>query len=267
MSELIDKYLVTDFEKNLYNASLAYLENEKDPLRINSFAYSLRELIRNVFSRIAPDEHIRHCSWFLPETENGAPSRKQRFYYSAKGGLSVDFVSNTLGIDLNEPWQEIKSAIDTLSKYTHVNENTFDVAKEECIRISTESIGAFNSILYTIDEIKTELHQALYMNIDNELLNTFVTNSISDIDILSHMSYVEGSEITDYEITDITYSKINFAGEGNAYVSLNYGKGDDACEINDEFPFTFTGVSSIHEPLSVSISPEDISIDIDSWYE
>jgi hypothetical protein len=45
MEEQIELYLTTEFEKKLFSASVAYLESKDDPLRINSFAYSLRELI------------------------------------------------------------------------------------------------------------------------------------------------------------------------------------------------------------------------------
>ncbi|MFT5814363.1 MAG: hypothetical protein ACI9VT_002124 [Psychroserpens sp.] len=67
MEEQIESYLTTVFEKKIFSASVAYLENKNDPLRINSFAYSLRELIRNIFERRAPEDHIKNCSWFKGE--------------------------------------------------------------------------------------------------------------------------------------------------------------------------------------------------------
>jgi len=108
MEEQIKRYLATDFEMKLFSASAAYLENKDDPLRINSFAYSLRELIRNVFERRAPEEKVKSCSWFKNETDNGKPSRKQRYIYCVQGGLSHKFVSDELGMDVLEPWKEIK---------------------------------------------------------------------------------------------------------------------------------------------------------------
>ena len=82
MKEEIESYLETEFERKLFSASTTYLENDSDPLRINSFAYSLRELIRNVFERRAPEEKVKSCTWFEKETGNGKPSRKQRYIYS-----------------------------------------------------------------------------------------------------------------------------------------------------------------------------------------
>lgn len=266
MEEQIEAYLTTDFEKKLFSASVAYLGNKEDPLRINSFAYSLRELIRNVFERRAPEEDIKSCSWFKKETENGKPSRKQRYIYCVQGGLDPSFVRDDLGMDILEPWKEIKGTIDSLSKFTHVNDATFDISDEECEKLSDEALGILLSIFNMVEDMRNELYYQLASHIDNELMSTFVSNSMPDIDILSHQSYVEHSEVTDYELIDINSRVLTFKGEGAAYVSLNYGKGDDACEINDEYPFEFSGSSSVTKPYDLSIPSECISIDVSSWF-
>ena len=266
MEEQIKRYLATDFEMKLFSASAAYLENKDDPLRINSFAYSLRELIRNVFERRAPEEKVKSCSWFKNETDNGKPSRKQRYIYCVQGGLSHKFVSDELGMDVLEPWKEIKKIIDSLSKFTHVNETTFDIQDDECQSLSDEALRILLSIFNVIEDTRKELHHELASHIDRELMSTFISNSMPDIDILSPQSYVEHSEVTEHELTDIDNLEVIFKGEGIAYVSQNYGKGDDACEINEEYPFEFTGSSSVAKPYDLSITPESISIDIRSWF-
>jgi hypothetical protein len=267
MEEQIEPYLVTDFEKKLFSASVAYLDNEDDPLRINSFAYSLRELIRNVFERRAPEDKVKPCTWFKDETGNGKPSRKQRYIYSIQGGLSHNFVKVELGMDVFKPWRNIKETIDSLSKFTHVNEATFDMSHEECEKLSGEALEIFLSIFNMIEKTRNELRCALAAHIGNELMSTFVTNSMSDIDILSNQSYVEHSEVMGYELIDIDNLELTFRGEGIAHVSQNYGKGDDACEINAEYPFGFTGSSSVAKPYDVTTPPESISIDVSSWFE
>jgi hypothetical protein len=96
-------------------------------------------------------------------------------------------------------------------------------------------------------------------------MSTFISNSMSDIDILSYSSFVEHCEVTDYELVDIDNIELNFKGKGNAHVSQNYGKGENACEIKEEYPFEFTGSSSVINPYNLSIPPECISIDVSSW--
>lgn len=266
MEEQIESYLNTDFEKKLFSASVAYLENNSDPLRINSFAYSLRELIRNVFERRAPEDKVKSCTWFKKETDNGKPSRKQRYIYCVQGGLSHNFVKDELSMDILEPWKEIKGTIDSLSKFTHVNDATFDMSSEECEKLSEEALGILLSIFNMIEDTRNELHYELASHIDNQLMSTFVSNSMPDIDILSQQSYVEHAEVTEYELIDIDNLELTFRGEGNAHVSQNYGKGDDSCEINEEYPFEFTGSSLVTKPYDLSIPPEYISINTSSWF-
>jgi len=117
-----------------------------------------------------------------------------------------------------------------------------------------------------IEDTRKELHHELASHIDSEMMSTFISNSMPDIDILSPQSYIEHSEVTEHELTDINNLEVIFKGEGIAYVSQNYGKGDDACEINEEYPFEFTGASSVAKPYDLSITPESISIDVRSWF-
>ncbi len=87
----IEKYLKTDFEKSLFGASLNYIKNrQEDPLRFNSFAYSMRELLRHLLDRFAPKENVKKCDqWFSqdPNAREGDVTRKQRLQYSIFGGL------------------------------------------------------------------------------------------------------------------------------------------------------------------------------------
>ena len=266
MKEEIESYLETEFERKLFSASTTYLENDSDPLRINSFAYSLRELIRNVFERRAPEEKVKSCTWFKKETDNGKPSRKQRYIYSVQGGLSHNYVKDDLGMDVLEQWKEIKKIIDSLSKFTHVDDETFDIPHKDCQKLAEEILRTLLSIFNMIKDVRTELHYELASHIDNELMSTFVSNGMPDIDILSNQSYVEHSEVTEYEVVGIDDRKLTFKGKGEAQVSQNYGKGDDACEFNEEYPFEFTGSSTVVKPYELSIPPECISIDVDSWF-
>lgn len=266
MEAKILKYLETEFEKGLFLASINYLKNHNDPLRFNSFSYSLRELVRNIFAARAPDELLKCCSWFKIETDNGMPTRQQRYIYCIQGGLSHSFVRSELDMEILSFWKDIKDSIDTLSKYTHVTEGTFGIPQEQCDKLSAEALSSLLDIFDLMSDAKTELIFKLEKRINQELMSTFVSNAMSDIDILSHSSYVEHAEVTESEIVYIDNAHIKFQGEGTAYVSLNYGKGDDACELNDEYPFTFSGASLVNSPYQLTISPDDISIDVSSWF-
>ncbi len=266
MKDEILAYLKSDFERRFFLASIANLERHDDPLRFNSFAYSLRELVRNIFALRAPDEKVMACSWFKPETDNGLPTRQQRYIYCVQGGLSPDFVKNQLKFDPLAPWKGIKNSIDKLSKYTHVTESTFDICNEMCEEYAEDALESVLNIFYMASDAKAELIDHLQKEIDSELIGTCISNTMPDIDILSHSSYVEQTEVHESRIVSVDEREIVFEGNGTAYVSLNYGKGEDSCEINDDYPFTFTGRSSVLEPRKLQIPPENISIDVSSWF-
>ena len=81
----ISKYLENNFEKRLFEATIQNFQYRQSPLRLNNFAYSMRELFRHILGRLAPTEKVLRCSWYINETNkpNGI-TRAQRVIYSVK---------------------------------------------------------------------------------------------------------------------------------------------------------------------------------------
>jgi hypothetical protein len=206
----IEDYLDGAFEKKLFLASVNYLSNKSDPLRANSFCYSLRELFRHVFDRMAPNVNILKCSWFKVETTTGSPSRRQKYIYTVQGGLTPKFVEEELGINVLDSWKQIKDSIDTLSKYTHVGHKTFDIKDADVDRIAMEALVSLLTIFHITSDARNELHRSLEGHLNRELMNTFFMNSMSDIDVLSQGSYVEQCNIDNYAISDIDDHQLVF---------------------------------------------------------
>jgi transposase InsO family protein len=69
-------------------------------------------------------------------------------------------------VDVLEPWKEIKETIDSLSKFTHVNDLTFDITDGECEKLSEEALGILLSIFNMIEDTRNELHYKLASHID-----------------------------------------------------------------------------------------------------
>jgi len=61
--EILSK-LGTQFEKDVFEAGLLSLDQLTNPLRLNHFATTLRELSRMVLVRLAPDPDIKACAWY-----------------------------------------------------------------------------------------------------------------------------------------------------------------------------------------------------------
>ncbi|AMJ76576.1 hypothetical protein AVL57_00055 (plasmid) [Alteromonas stellipolaris] len=71
-------------------------------------------------------------------------------------------------MDVLEPWKNIKETIDSLSKFTHVNDKTFDISHEESEKLAEEALCILLSIFNMIEGTRTELHCELASHIDNQ---------------------------------------------------------------------------------------------------
>lgn len=57
-------YLKTSFEKDLLEAALKNLEDGKNKLRLNNFAYAARELTRHFLKRLAPNAEVLNAPYY-----------------------------------------------------------------------------------------------------------------------------------------------------------------------------------------------------------
>lgn len=58
MNTTIEAALAAGFEKQLYQAAVANLKDSTSPLRLNNFAYAMREVVRHLLARLAPDSSV-----------------------------------------------------------------------------------------------------------------------------------------------------------------------------------------------------------------
>ena len=267
----IENYLESSFETSLFRASLENLTNKDNPLRFNNFSCSMRELYRHVLERLSPDDQVKKCDWFKPVFDENRkprkPTRRQKIIYAIRGGLNDEYTKDKLKIVIDELLSEILESYDLLSKYTHVNKNTFNISDEEVNEFSFNVLDYLLKIFSLISETRHTIFSQLHQHVSNELIRKIISETRSEIDILSQDSYIEGVEIYEFEVLSIDSENICFTGNGNISASLNYGKGDDATEIVDDFDFDFQCFSSVHSPTAILISSESISIDNSNWFE
>lgn len=64
LRDKISEIVESDFEKALAESSIGQLNEIGNKLRVNNFAYSLRELTRHVLERLAPDDSVRNAVWY-----------------------------------------------------------------------------------------------------------------------------------------------------------------------------------------------------------
>lgn len=151
VSDQLIENLSEGFERELYQAAMSNLDDECNKLRFNNFAYAMRELVRHVLCRLAPDSSVVQCDWYKNETMKlGGVTRRQRAIFSVQGGLSNDYIKNTLGMEVDDIHKALIKAIDNLSKFTHIEPNTFGLGAAEVGSHASQTLMAVSNLFDTI---------------------------------------------------------------------------------------------------------------------
>ena len=268
----ISKRFDSNFELNLFRASINSLSDNGNPLRYNNFAYSFRELIRHIFTRLAPDNIVLLCKWYINETDkpNGV-TRKQRVYYAIKGGLDDDFIVTELKFDLHRVWETMKSVIDNLNKYTHIEEDTFNIEPQVGEKFVLNSLQALNVFLDSIETFREEIITAYEKRLWEVINLAFISDVIEELDVLATHYWIEESLIEDISIDSIDHEYIHATIYGSVYVVHQYGsdrdyiKGD-GLRMESSYPFKISLKIDVETPLELNISTEDIKVDNSQFY-
>lgn len=267
-------HLNSDFEKRLLKSIFRNLSDSDNELRFNNFSYSLRELSRHILQRLAPDENLLKCSWYenqINDKKYGI-TRSQRIIYAVQGGLSSEYINDELGLDLTDLNKEITEAIGILNKYTHVNNDTLGLTPEMVEKNVVEVTSAFRKLFETIKLCREKLIVEIESVIDTALIDHSLTETFSEIDILSTHHRIESIESYSNKIIDIDNEYIYMQSNGTIDVLQQFGSsGDlrrgDGHEMNNSFPFECTLKLKVNQKTVFEPEIDSIKVDTDSWYE
>lgn len=194
------------FQQKLLDASLNILKQENNPLKINNFACSIRELSRHILGTLAPDNKIKECDWFEQQYNNeNVPIiiRRQRIQYAIQKKLPTSYVSKHIPnfVDLIK---NVNDTINNLSKYTHIEENIFGISPEDEENLAVEILDSFIKFKETIDCSTKRFNEDIEKSIDVALYNYVCMQYIEQLDkIASHY------QVNDISFYDFNVSKIN----------------------------------------------------------
>ena len=271
MINQIKKFLSDGFEKDLLNASFENLKAIKNPLRFNNFAYSLRELVRHVLTRLSPDKNILKCPWYTNETDKkDGITRKQRAYYAVQGGLDDEYVKNELEIEVDEIHSDLIKAINELSKYTHIGPKTFDLPPEKVDELTNETLESVLAFLKTIENCKKSITDTLWEHIDSAVVDETLRETILSIDHLATHHFIDEVYTGEIIISSIDHEFIYFQANGSIGCELQWGsnsdlkKGDGAI-LPQSFPFICELISPIEAPDEVETIEDSLCVDTSSW--
>lgn len=270
----IRKILISPFEIDLFDASLASLNDKTNKLRYNNFAYSIRELSRHFLYSLSPELSIKKCRWYKIETTDDKPTRGQRVKYAIQGGIT-DEILKKWGFDIDELKETIKTVIETinsLSKYTHINPDVFYLKDVDIEKNSKHVLETFEKLVETIDEYREKLKCFLDCHIEGHMISSVVTTFFENIDSLAPHHSLNDSEVSDYHISEITDEEIIVNVSGFLHVTLEYGsrqerREGDGLDLEESFPFETKIKYEISEDFpSDKHEIDDYDVDTSEWY-
>lgn len=265
--------LKTDFHKEIFQSSIELL-NTPIKTRFSNFATNIRELTRDVFKSLAPDDEVMNCNWFTMENPEGTTdiTRVQRMMYAIRGGLSDQFIEDELGIDLKSVTSKFNRVIHKLNKYTHINEKVYYRGEEAGYEMVEKTLIAFDDFLRAIEDTRYLIVSNLEKRLYDQVSDALIDDVIQEVDILATHYLVEGETINNIIISNITSTNLFLQVQGSVDVEHQYGSdGDfrrgDGVRFENSYPFYISLVLDINDPLEVSITPSDIIVDNSSFYE
>jgi hypothetical protein len=271
MSERILKHLASDFERELFNGAMTSLGDVGNPLRFNNFAYATRELVRHILHRLAPDASVVQCSWYKNEmTDKEGVTRRQRVYYTVQGGLSDHYVEKELELDVEDLHQTLKSAIDSLNKYTHVEPSSIALIDAEVTTKVDCALAAVAALFDEIEHCRKALTDALVGHLDRAVVDEALSETIQAIDELSPHHFIEEVYTDEVSVLSIDHEQIYFVAVGTIACELQWGSNSDARNgdaliIPQTFPFRCELQSPVDEPSQIAAVEESFGVDNSSW--
>ena len=265
-------HLLDNFQRQLLDASARGLLDEDNPLRLNHFSASFRELVRHVFDKLAPDVDVKLCSWFVPDpTSQTGVTRGHRASYVLHGGLSLDYATHTLGVDVEGERKALVKAVDKLSKFTHVNPSTFGLPSDEVTRYVDSACEALRDLLVSAQMARETLGSSLEAQIHNQVVMAAISETILSVDEIATHHSVDEVYVDQVKVIRVGSAFVEFMAVGSVGVELQWGsnsdvgRGDGAVG-SESFPMTCQLESSVDDPENVSAVEDTLCVDTSSWY-
>ena len=273
LAEKLKPRLANEFQRRLLAATVQSVQEASNPLRLNNFSASFRELFRHVLVKFAPEHHVMATSWFVPNAKNaGKVTRAQKVSYVVHAGLDPAYVEGELGIDVAAERQALLRTIDRLSKFTHVNEESFGSNPQEVEQHALAVCEALRSFLDCADTARSLLCSRVEERIHEDVVSEVIGDTILSLDEIATHHCIDDVDVHQIEVTAMDHAKIQFIAHGSVGVQLQWGshsdmrKGDGAV-IQDSYPLTCKFYSKVENPEELEIDEDSLCVDTSSWWD
>ena len=262
-----EKLLKTDFERELFLCSLRNYCSHGNPLRFHNFAFSMRELVLQIINRRAPDKSVERACWYEKESERFNVTRRQKLKFCAQGFLSDSYLDEDTIEDLNQSIKDYLKEFNFFNKYTHITEKHLNSCPKKFYTDMKFIIQRSQEVIEEIDSLESIVMDNLEYGIQDGVFDAVINSCPDDLMILAHRVIVEQVSPEKMEIEYLEENGITIGVEGTIYITQEYGKGDDFCEISNDFPFNISVDACVKNPENITVNPNALEVDTSSWCE
>jgi dGTP triphosphohydrolase len=271
VNEQIQSTLAVGLERELYAAAHRNLIDSENNLRLNNFAYAMRELMRHVLHRLAPTESVVQCPWYHNEIDKpNVVTRRQRAYFAVQGGLSDEYVQDVLHLETESIHRSLVQAIDGLNKLTHIEKTVFgmsDADVEAHVQATEDAVAALCSEIYCC---RQQIIMSLWEQIDGTVIDEALRETLQAIDEITAHYSIEEVYTHRVEIIKIAHDEIVFSATGSIATELQWGSNSDirrgdGAVLSKSFPFTCYLWSPVDDPTQVEAREDGLLVDTRSW--
>lgn len=269
----LEQLLPQEFHRKMLLAALQSLEDDKNPIALNSFAAAFRELTRHVFTTLAPRARIKDCPWFEPDSSSKTGiTRRHAITYLVQGGLSDAYVTKSLGIDVESERHELLRLIDDLSKFTHIEENTFGTDPATARQFASDALEKFLRVLSLAAECRRRLNDELEEHVSEEVIRNAVTETVASIDVIASHYFLDEVYVDEVQLKSLDARTIVFRVSGSLGVEHQIGsasdaRNGDAVNWDASYPFTCEVKADIEAPEKLDVVESSLQVDTSSWWD
>lgn len=227
-----------------------------------------------MIERLGPNEKVVACEWWKDKPrkkDTTTAKRTEKMEYAIRGGLSDEFVTQVLKLNLSVIIDRTHQAVDELNKYVHYTEDTFNIAPSIGNKLVENTLLAVQRFFEVIDDLKNMVSEALETSLHDSVMYASIDDVLKEVDVLATHYIVEGSGVNLITIDSIDDQSIKVKVDGYVDVEHQYGsdrdfdKGDGT-RIGASYPFIINLELDVHDPLNFNIETDDLIIDTDDFY-
>jgi hypothetical protein len=257
----------------LLNGAVASFNEFQNPARFINTGNLLRELLRELFVAVSPDESVKRCGWYTPDpTSKSGVTRRHRTLFAVYSYLDPEYFPEDFVSEVEELAAAVARQVGKLSSFAHPTATSLGKPAAASVGLFNEALELFLALFDAINSAREHVLDALQADLQTRLPDLFTNEFFDDLDCLSTHTRPQDADGIEVEITKIGEEAIKFTGTGRVYCDLQYGSdGDcargDGVEWKDSFPFKFAGEAPISEPDKASVEIADVEIDTSSSFD